>query len=149
MLLAVGVDPRRDLSRVVLTGSHSSALQAVAERRVDAAAASLTSYERALGARLIAANQVRILARSEPIPNPFLAMRSDLPAPLKEQLRAAFSRLHQDAEREHLTLRGYGGKKLDRWETDFAPMLGGKAAATVALIDADFRSTIITNLSHR
>jgi phosphonate transport system substrate-binding protein len=149
MLLAAGVDARRDFDRVIVAGSHSAVLQALAEGRVDAAGASLASYERALNSGLVRPGQVRILARSAPIPNPFLAMRSDLPALTKEHLRTAFARLDQDAARAHLVLRGYGGRRLDRWSVRFADALGGGTAATIGLVDPAFRSAVARQAADR
>lgn len=142
MLLAAGVDPRRDLGRVLLTGAHSAALQAVADGRVEVAAAALISYERALNQGIVQAGQLRLLARSDPIPNPFLAMRKGLPAETKAALREAFARVHEDAARRGQTLRGYGGRTLDRWDVEFGAVLGGATGATLATIDQDFKAAV-------
>jgi len=142
MLLAAGVDPRRDLGRVLLTGAHSTALQAVADGRVEVAAAALISYERALNQGIVKPGQLRLLARSDPIPNPFLAMRAGLPTETKAALRAAFARVHEDTARRGQTLRGYGGRTLDRWDTDFADALRGETAATLVAINQDFKEAV-------
>ena len=144
MLLNAGVDVRHDLTRVIVSGSHAAVLQALAAGRAEAGGASLTSYERALDSGLVRPGQLRIVARSAPIPNPFLAMRADLPAATKDVLRTAFARLHEDVARTHLKLRGYGGKQLDRWEIDFGGALGGKAVAEIARIDPAFKSAVAT-----
>ena len=70
MLLAQGVDPARDMSRIFMAGSHTNALAALREGRVDAAAASFNVFEKSVQSGAIDPEKVRVLEKSEPIPLP-------------------------------------------------------------------------------
>lgn len=117
MLIAGGIDPATDLSKVILAGSHSASIAALAEGKVDAAAASYNSFEKAVKNNAIDPEKFAPLAKSQPIPNPPLAMNKGLDRKLKEQLRTAFSEIHTKIDPSKI--RGYGGKKVDRYDAQF------------------------------
>ena len=48
MLIADGIDPVKDLDKIIIAGSHSASLAALAEGKVDAAAASYNSFGKAV-----------------------------------------------------------------------------------------------------
>ncbi|KZY62454.1 phosphate/phosphite/phosphonate ABC transporter substrate-binding protein, partial [Oleiphilus sp. HI0066] len=48
MIIAAGIDPVKDLDKVIVAGSHSASLAALAEGKVDAAAASYNSFGKAV-----------------------------------------------------------------------------------------------------
>lgn len=60
-----------------------------------------------------------MLVKSDPIPNPPLALNTKLPAPLKAQLKQAFGEVHKAPGVTPEMIRGYGGKKVDRYDTAF------------------------------
>ena len=117
MLIAAGVDPVKDLGKIIIAGSHSASLAAMAEGKVDAAAASYNSYGKAVSVGAIDPTKFKALAKSQPIPNPPMAMNKGLPDELKAKLRAAFSKIHTQID--PAKIRGYGGKQVDRYDTDF------------------------------
>ncbi|MGD8938049.1 MAG: phosphate/phosphite/phosphonate ABC transporter substrate-binding protein [Gammaproteobacteria bacterium] len=117
MLIAGGVDPTKDLSKVVIAGSHSASLAALAEGKVDAAAASYNSFGKAVDKGAIDPSKFEPLAKSQPIPNPPLAMNKGLSSDLKKKLRTAFNNIHNKIDPQ--MIRGYGGKKVDRYDADF------------------------------
>ncbi|AJF07113.1 phosphate/phosphite/phosphonate ABC transporter substrate-binding protein [Geoalkalibacter subterraneus] len=117
MLLAGGVDPTTDLSKIIIAGSHSASIAALAEGKVDAAAASYNSFEKAVKNGAIDPGKFAPLAKSQPIPNPPLAMNKGLDSELKKKLRKAFSEIHTKIDPSKI--RGYGGKKVDRYDADF------------------------------
>lgn len=117
MLIADGVDPVRDLNKVIIAGSHSASLAALAEGRVDAAAASYNSFGKAVKKGAIDPAKFKPLAKSQPIPNPPLAMNKGLPAALKAKLREAFGKIHTQID--PAMIRGYGGKRVDSYDTNF------------------------------
>lgn len=117
MLIAGGVDPVKDLNKVVIAGSHSASLAALAEGKVDAAAASYNSFGKAVKKGVIDPSKYEPLAKSQPIPNPPLAMNKGLSAALKAKLRKAFGEIHTKIDPSKI--RGYGGKKVDRYDTNF------------------------------
>ncbi|MES9859428.1 MAG: phosphate/phosphite/phosphonate ABC transporter substrate-binding protein [Candidatus Thiodiazotropha sp. LLP2] len=116
MLFADGVDPVKDLSKVVIAGSHSASLAALAEGKVNAAA-SYNSFGKAVKKEAIDPAKFKPLVKSQPIPNPPLAMNKGLSPDLKAKLRKAFGEIHTKIDPSKI--RGYGGKKVDRYDSDF------------------------------
>ena len=104
-------------AEVIITGSHSASLAALAEGKVDAAAASYNSFGKAVSVGVIDATKFTPLAKSQPIPNPPMAMNKGLSAPLKTKLKQAFSEIHTKIAPSKI--RGYGGKQVDRYDTEF------------------------------
>lgn len=117
MLIAGGVDPVKDLSKVVIAGSHSASLAALSEGKVDAAAASYNSFGKAVKKGAIDPKKFEPLAKSQPIPNPPLAMNKNLSPKMKAKLREAFNSIHTKIDPS--MIRGYGGKKVDRYDAHF------------------------------
>lgn len=117
MLIAEGVDPVNDLQKVVITDSHSASLAALAEGKVDAAAASYNSFGKAVNNGAIDPAKFEPLAKSQPIPNPPLAMNQGLPDELKAKLRTAFADIHTKLDPS--MVRGYGGQQVERYDTTF------------------------------
>jgi phosphonate transport system substrate-binding protein len=117
MLIAGGIDPAKDLNRVIIAGSHSASLAALAEGKVDAAAASYNSFGKAVKKGAIDASKFEPLAKSQPIPNPPLAMNKGLSSAMKKKLRTAFNNIHTQIDPSKI--RGYGGKKVDRYDANF------------------------------
>lgn len=117
MIINADVDPVKDLSKVVIAGSHTNSIAALKEGRVDAAAASFNSWEKAVNKGIIDPSKFKVLAKSEPIPNPPMAMHKDLSPELKAKLREAFNNIHKHVSAEKI--RGYGGKKVDRYDADY------------------------------
>ncbi len=117
MLIADGVDPVQDLSKIIIAGSHSASLAALSEGKVSAAAASYNSFGKAAKKGAIDPSVFKPLAKSQPIPNPPLAMNKGLSADLQTKLRTAFGDIHNKIDASKI--RGYGGKKVDRYDTDF------------------------------
>lgn len=143
MMLEAGLDPARDLGAIRLTGSHAASLSALAERQVDAACLSFESYLRAVDSGVIAPDAFRVLARSAAIPNPPMALHTGLPAPLKQRLRDAFGRVHETVGSNPNSIRGYGGKRVDRYDARFPESAFDGPAATLSRIDDDVRAAIL------
>lgn len=143
MLLEAGVDPARDLAALRLTGSHAASLAALAEGRVDAACLSFESYLKAADRGVINPADYRVLARSDAIPNPPLAMATRLPAELKAKLRAAFAVAHQVPGVKPGSIRGYGGKPVDRYDVTVSESQFDRPAAMFARISAEQRADIL------
>lgn len=142
MMLEAGLDPARDLGAVRLTGSHAASLSALAEGQVDAACLSFESYVRAIDRGVIAPDAFRVLARSDAIPNPPMALHTGLPAPLKQRLRNAFGRVHETADNPDL-IRGYGGKRVDRYDAHFPESSFDGPARKLSRIDDNLRAAIL------
>lgn len=149
MLLDAGLDPVADLSNIRLTGSHANSLAMLAQGQVDAAAASLDSYEKAVEQGAVDPARIRILARSEAIPYPPLVMNSRLPADLKAKLRQGFAAVHEAEGVSPEMIRGYGGKRIDRYDTQFASAEFDAAARVLARIDDDMREAVLRKAGER
>jgi phosphonate transport system substrate-binding protein len=117
MIIAAGVDPVKDLSKVIIAGSHSASLAALSEGNVNAAASSYNSFNKAAKKGAIDPSKFMALVKSQPIPNPPLAMNKGLTPDLKAELRKAFGEIHTKIDPSKI--RGYGGKKVDRYDTAF------------------------------
>jgi len=117
MVLAAGINPARDLDKIVVAGSHTNSIAALKESRVTAAAASFNAWEKAAKKGVIDPTQFKVLAKSEGIPNPPLAMNPKLDPKLKATIREAFSKIHTMVEPQYI--RGYGGKTVDRYDTEY------------------------------
>lgn len=117
MLISAGVDPVKDLKKVIIAGSHSASIAALSEGKVNAAAASYNSFGKAVKKGVIDPQNFQALTKSQPIPNPPLAMNKNLNTALKATLREAFGAIHTKID--PAKIRGYGGKKVDRYDSSF------------------------------
>ena len=143
MLLAADIDPATDLSEIRVTGSHANSLQAMAEGLVDASAASFDSYERAVNQGLLDPAQFIVIGRSDPIPNPPLAMATTLPDAVKTALRDAFNSVHEAPGVAPEMIRGYGGKQVDRYDATVTDTMLAPALVTLSLVSGDVRQAIL------
>jgi phosphonate transport system substrate-binding protein len=119
LIAKAGLDPVNDLETVRLMGSHSASLQALEQGDVDAAGASFSSLNKAMEQGAITADNIVVLAKQE-LPNPPLAMNTDLPDDVKATLRAAFDSVHEAEGIIPEMIRGYGGKQVDGYEADIS-----------------------------
>jgi phosphonate transport system substrate-binding protein len=148
MLLEAGIDPIKDIGKIYFAGSHVNSLAACAEKRVDAGAASFVSFEKAVDEKRLAPDSLRPIARSEAIPNPPLAMASRLPAALKAKLRDGFAHVHEAPGITPEMIRGYGGKKVERYDTAYPESEFMKVAEKLQKIDA-IRDALLKKASER
>lgn len=148
MLLASGIDPARDLGAVIMAGSHANSLRALQESQVDAAAASFESFEKALDQNAVKAEDVRVLAKSEPIPYPPLAMHPKLPAAIKAKLKNAFNTVHTTGISKDL-IRGYGGSRLDRYDADYPEAKMLEALTKLAKVTDDVKGRMLKKAAER
>jgi phosphonate transport system substrate-binding protein len=136
MLIEAGVDPVKDLTKIVFAGSHVNALAACAGGRVDAGAASFFSFEKAVNEKKIDRDALRPLAKSDPIPGPPLAMHPGLDAEVKKRLREGFATVHKAPGITPDLVRGYGGKKVDRYDVDYPDAEFMRAAQKLEKVEA-------------
>lgn len=147
MLFADGVDPVKDLSKVVIAGSHSASLAALAEGKVNAAAASYNSFGKAVKKEAIDPAKFKPLVKSQPIPNPPLAMNKGLSPDLKAKLRKAFGEIHTKIDPSKI--RGYGGKKVDRYDSDFDVQKIFAALEKLAAVTKQVKADMIDKAGQR
>lgn len=149
MLLEAGIDPVKDLGALRLTGTHANSLAALVEQRVDAAALSFDSYEKAVRSGVSGAQDVRVIARSEAIPYPPLVMNTALPTELKVQLRTAFGDVAKLPGIRPEMIRGYGGRQVDGYDTGFSHDRFASAAGKMALLNDELRGEILKKAAER
>lgn len=147
MLIAAGVDPVKDLTKVILAGSHSASIAALSEGKVDAAAASCNSFGKAVKKGVIDPEQFQALAKSQPIPNPPLAMNKNLDKTLKASLRQAFGEIHTKID--PAKIRGYGGKKVDRYDANFDVQKIFDALKKLAAVTDEVKAEMIDKAGQR
>lgn len=139
-----GVDPLEDLSDILITGSHSNSLMALETGLVDSAGASFISFERAVNAGSITPSRVRILEKSRPIPNPPLAISPRVDAAVRARLSTALATIHETDAVDPKMIRGYGGKIVDRYETDLTAGAILEALSDISAIDSDYKSAVLS-----
>jgi phosphonate transport system substrate-binding protein len=147
LLHAAGLDPARDLRAIRLASSHAATLTGLRNGQVDAAGASFVSYERAVNQGVVGPQDLRVLARSAPIPNPPLAIHPALSASLKARLRTALAEVHRTPGIRKDMIRGYGGRIVDRYDVTVQDRVFSDAARAVASIDEAERSAILRKAS--
>lgn len=149
LLLGEGIDPVHEARRVILSGSHTNSLTALAEGRADVAAAPFESYIKSVRQGAIDPRRVRIIAKSDPIPNPPIAINSELPRDVIERLREALDSVHTIPDLEPGMIRGHAGKVVDRYNADVPPELFEKARRNMALINNGYRAEILRKAADR
>jgi phosphonate transport system substrate-binding protein len=149
MLLDAGIDPGRDLGAVLITGSHANSLKALQEGHVDAAAASFDSYEKAVRQGALKADEIRVLAKSQPIPYPPLAIHPKLPSETKSRLRRAFNNVHTASGVSKDMIRGYGGAKVDRYNADYPESEFVAAGAKLAKVTDELKGRMLKKAAQR
>lgn len=149
MILKNGIDPVRDLNSIRLAGSHSNSLKALSEGHVHAAAASFNSFEKAVKAGAIDPKKFKPLVKSDPIPNPPLALNPALSPILKAKLRLAIHEVHNAPGIELGMIRGYGGKAVDRYNADLSESVIEEAGSTIALVTDALKVQILAKASSR
>jgi phosphonate transport system substrate-binding protein len=147
MLIAGGVNPAKDLNKIIIAGSHSASLAALAEGKVDAAAASYNSFGKAVKKGAIDPAKFEPLAKSQPIPNPPMAMNKGLSSKLKKKLRVAFNNIHTKIDPSKI--RGYGGKKVDRYDADFDEKKIFAALSKLGAVTKEVKEDMITKAGNR
>ncbi|MFH2140700.1 MAG: phosphate/phosphite/phosphonate ABC transporter substrate-binding protein [Pseudomonadota bacterium] len=149
MLMDAGVDPARDMGQVVITGSHANSLKAVAEGKADLSGASFDSFEKAVKQGAIDPTKVRVLAKSEPIPQPPLAMSTSLPIKTQQKLKDAFNNVHKAPGVTPDMIRGYGGSKVDRYDADFPESGMDAPGKKLALVDDQVKAELLKKAAQR
>lgn len=147
MLIAGGVNPAKDFNKIIIAGSHSASLAALAEGKVDAAAASYNSFGKAVKKGAIDPSRFEPLVKSQPIPNPPMAMNKGLNSDLKKKLRIAFNNIHTKIDPS--MIRGYGGKKVDRYDADFSEKKIFDALAKLGAVTKEVKADMIDKAGQR
>lgn len=143
MLLEAGIDPIDDIGKIIMAGSHAYSLDALKTGKVDAACASYTSFEKAVNNGDLNPEDFQPLAKSYPIPYPPLAIHVNLDPDIKQKLKDAFHHIHEQPEVKPDMIRGYGGKKVDRYDADFSPAEFDKVMSKLARVTGELKAAIL------
>lgn len=92
LLLAEHINPERDFDSITFTGGHDSLVQAILDRDLDAGATRESSFS---GAGM---SSVVVLATSEPIVNPCIAVSPSVDPELVAAIAAALHAMHNDPD---------------------------------------------------
>lgn len=149
MLMDAGIDPAKDLKEVRLTGSHASSLAALLQGQVDAAALSFESYEKAVRENVPGVRDVKVIARSDPIPNPPLVVNTRLPAATRDRLRTAFQNIAEQPGITPEMIRGYGGGQVDGYDAHFSAAKFAPAARKMAMVSDALKGEILKKSAQR
>jgi len=99
LLLRHGINPKTDLKNQIYAGNADAVAQAVFNKSVDAGALYEGGMEKSLqDADKIA--QMRVIAKTKPIPNGVLALRADLPKSLIGRFKSAIDEMVKKKEVE-------------------------------------------------
>lgn len=149
LLLKHGIEPARDCSRVVLSGSHTNSLTALQAGHVEVCAAPFESYIKAVRQGIIDPRVIRILAKSDPIPNPPLALNGRLPAELKARLRDAFDQVHTMPGVQPQMIRGHAGSVVERYNAHAPAELFTLARDNMNLVNDEMRAAVMARAGER
>ena len=149
MLKAAGLDPVADLKAIRVVGSHANAVAALLQGHVDAAGMSFESYDKAVREGIVEPGRLKVIARSEPVPYPPLVMNSRLSPEVQARLRAALENIGADPEISPEMIRGYGGKQVDGYDTDFPAENFDAVARTIAMVDDRMKPAILARAAER
>lgn len=144
MLVENKVDLINGLGPIIMAGSHANSLSALNEGKVQVCAASFDSFEKAVKQNAIDASRFKVLAKSIPIPNPPLAMHTGLSADTKKMLKDAFGNAHKSPGITPDMIRGYGGKKVERYDTTVTEEVMEVACAKLDAVTEQLKAAILT-----
>ncbi len=149
MMIQAGVQPARDLGAINMAGSHANVLKALSEGLVDAGGASFDSFEKAVNAKAIDPANIKVVAKSAPIPYPPLAMHPKLKRAVKAKLRSAFEKVDELPGISKDQIRGYGGKKVDGYTTKVSEQEMADAGKLFELVTDTVKQDIIKKAGSR
>lgn len=149
MMIEAGLDPVKDLGKIRMTGSHANSIAALQQGQVDVACLSFDSYEKAVREGQVDPAKFKVIVKSIAIPYPPLALNTKLPEALKKKLKDAFNSVHQAPGVTPEMIRGYGGKKVDRYNANFSEAEFGVAAQKLALVTDDIKAQVIKRSAER
>lgn len=149
MMLANGVNPARDAAAINLAGSHANVLKALSEGLVDAGGASFDSFEKAVNAKAIDPAQIKVVAKSTPIPYPPLAIHPKVNASIKAKLRDAFNNVANLPGITKEQIRGYGGGKVDGYTAKVSEADMAEAGKLFELVTDQVKNDILKKAGTR
>jgi phosphonate transport system substrate-binding protein len=88
-LLQAGIDPEKDFKRIAYSGAHDATIASVVSGRVDAAALDITVWNKFVAENRVDTNAVGVFYTTPPFFNYNWAVHAEMPADLRERIKAA------------------------------------------------------------
>lgn len=103
-LRKMGIEPEKFFGKVVFSGGHEQSIVGVLDKAYDGAVTWTNDIEKhtrgglhmMLSRGVLKKEDIRIIWVSDLIPNPVIAIRSELPKEMKAELKAMFLGMHKD-----------------------------------------------------
>jgi phosphonate transport system substrate-binding protein len=149
MMLRAGIDPASDTASVNMAGSHANVLSALSQGLVDVGGASFDSYEKALNAGAINGSEITVVAKSAPLPYPPLSIQPEVNADIKSRLQEAFNTVHTMPGIKPEQIRGYGGKRVDRYTSDVSEETMAEVGDMLNAVNRDVKQSILAASNKR
>lgn len=100
----MGLEPEKHFGKVVFSGGHEQSIIGVLDKAYDGAVTWTNDIEKhtrgglhmMLSRNVLKKEDIRIIWVSDLIPNPVISIRSDLPAQMKDDIKAMFLNMHKD-----------------------------------------------------
>jgi phosphonate transport system substrate-binding protein len=99
-LLEAGINPERDFRRIAYSGAHDATIASVVSGKVDAAALDITVWNKFVTENRVDTKDVDVFYRTPPYFNYNWSVHQDMPADLRERIKAALLALNP-ANPEH------------------------------------------------
>jgi phosphonate transport system substrate-binding protein len=144
-----GIEPIKDCARIILSGSHTNSLTTLAGGHAEIAAAPFESYLKAVRQGVIDPRRIRIIAKSDPIPNPPIAVSGRIDATTIDRLREAFHQVHTLPGIEPEMIRGHGGNIVDRYNAEVPESFFHAARENMTMINNQYRAEVLRRASER
>jgi phosphonate transport system substrate-binding protein len=96
-LLQAGLDPEKDFRRVAFSGAHDATIAAVASGKVQAGALNISVWDKFVAEKKVDTAKVRAFYTTPPYYDYNWTVHADMPAPMREKLKAAFLALSRDS----------------------------------------------------
>ena len=96
-LLQAGLDPEKDFRRVAFSGAHDATIAAVASGKVQAGALNISVWDKFVAEKKVDTTKVRAFYTTPPYYDYNWTVHVDMPAPMREKLKAAFLALSRDS----------------------------------------------------
>lgn len=95
-LLQAGLDPEKDFRRVAFSGAHDATIAAVASGKVQAGALNISVWDKFVAEKKVDTTKVRAFYTTPTYFDYNWTVHADMPAPMREKLKAAFLALSRD-----------------------------------------------------
>jgi phosphonate transport system substrate-binding protein len=99
-LLQAGLEPERDFRRIAYSGAHDATIASVTSGKVDAAALDITVWKKFVAENKVDTQAVNVFFTTPPFFNYNWSVHADMPANLRERIKAALLALNP-ANPEH------------------------------------------------